>query len=286
MNAGTVLLALVVLAPLAALAQRGRDLELGERVAVSGGGDAVTPCQTCHGDHGQGMDASDFPRLAGQPAPYLRRQLEAYADGRRDDPIMSTIARAMTPAQRDATSAWYAQLAAPAGQAVAKPAATPKRGARAPAGRGQQLATLGDGRRNVQACADCHAPGGTGQAPDVPYLAGQDREYLQASLAAFRTGRRRTDESGQMRFIAQQLSEQDVASVASYFAARPPPSPVEAAGVRDPEVRFGDAAPATHGPATPVTPPGATSRPGGTRGPGGSPPPQPGPSPGPDIPGR
>ncbi len=85
---------------------------LGERIATQGGGDSVTACAVCHGARGEGIAAARFPPLAGLPALYLRVQLDRYADGSRNDPIMTSIAKAMTVSQREATAAYYAGLPA------------------------------------------------------------------------------------------------------------------------------------------------------------------------------
>jgi len=76
-------------------------------------------------------------------------------------------------------------------------------------------ATLGDNELRVQACQNCHGPGGSARPPYTPYLAGLDREYLRGELLAFRSGARRTDPSGQMNFIARHLSEADIAALAA-----------------------------------------------------------------------
>ena len=58
----------------------------------------VAPCAACHGEHGEGMAAAHVPRLAGQAADYLQKQLDNYADGSRDNPIMANFAKALSEA--------------------------------------------------------------------------------------------------------------------------------------------------------------------------------------------
>jgi cytochrome c553 len=88
-----------------------------------------------------------------------------------------------------------------------------------------QLATLGDESRRVQACANCHGPGGAGEPPVSPYLAGQHANYLATAMKEWKNGERKTDGSGQMVAIAHALSDADVAAVSAYFAAQPAPPP-------------------------------------------------------------
>jgi cytochrome c553 len=84
------------------------------------------------------------------------------------------------------------------------------------------LASRGDDDRQIQACANCHGPGGTGVG-EIPYLAGLHAGYLQASLGEWKAGTRRTDPSSQMPRIAKQLTDADIKALASYYASQPAP---------------------------------------------------------------
>lgn len=191
----------------------------GERIALQGAGAALGACAACHGALGEGGASAGFPRLAGQPAFYLARQLRGYADGRRQHDVMTPIARSMTAEQIEAVAAYYAALKAPASAGA---------GGGSDGGqlaRGQELAHIGDEALRVQACVNCHGPGGTGEPPRIPYLAGQVPAYLVASMAQWRDGGRDTDPSQQMPHIARRLSNEDIQAVAAYFASRPAPLP-------------------------------------------------------------
>ena len=203
-----------------AAAQHGSP-EAGQQIAAAGSANGVTACTTCHGAKGEGNPAGNFPLLAGQPEAYLAHQLLAFANGTRANDVMTPIAKAMTQQQVRDVSAWYASLgppAAAAGTPAAKPAAALKQ-------RGVALATTGDEAKQVQACANCHGPGGAGEAPSYPALAGQLAGYLTAAMAEWKTGARKTDPSGQMPAIAKKLDERDVAALAAYYAAQPPRAP-------------------------------------------------------------
>jgi cytochrome c553 len=68
----------------------------------------IAPCGACHGDLGSKPGAA---WLAGQPAVYLRTQLEAFASGARRNDIgeqMRNVARAMTPDEIAVASRYYA----------------------------------------------------------------------------------------------------------------------------------------------------------------------------------
>jgi cytochrome c553 len=73
------------------------------------------------------------------------------------------------------------------------------------------------GKVKVQAvCAVCHGVDGIGKNPDVPNLAGESPQYIQKQLKAFRSGARQHD---QMSIIAKDLSDNDIANVADWFAS-------------------------------------------------------------------
>jgi cytochrome c553 len=65
-------------------------------------------------------------------------------------------------------------------------------------------------------CQNCHAVDGNGRGNGAfPKLAGQSKEYLQASLIAFRQGNRH---SGAMQPLAANLSDQEIEQLAQYYA--------------------------------------------------------------------
>jgi cytochrome c553 len=67
----------------------------------------IPPCASCHG----GMDNKvGSPWLAGEPAVYIRAQLQAFASGNRHNDIseqMRNIARQMTPEEIEAAARYY-----------------------------------------------------------------------------------------------------------------------------------------------------------------------------------
>jgi cytochrome c553 len=65
-------------------------------------------------------------------------------------------------------------------------------------------------------CADCHGEDGMGD-DETPKLAGLDPAEHVAALKGFASGERE-DESGMMGDIASELSEQDMADLAAYYA--------------------------------------------------------------------
>jgi cytochrome c553 len=71
----------------------------------------IASCASCHGARGEGNAGN--PPLAGQPAPYLEQQVRAWRVGDRyGDPLgaMTRIAKALTPAEAAALTAYAARL--------------------------------------------------------------------------------------------------------------------------------------------------------------------------------
>jgi cytochrome c553 len=82
-----------------------------------------------------------------------------------------------------------------------------------------QAADLEAGKAKVQAvCAACHGPAGVSVSDTIPNLAGQKAAYLQAQLKALKEGTRKAQV---MNAIATQLSGDDIANVAAYYASQP-----------------------------------------------------------------
>jgi cytochrome c553 len=73
-------------------------------------------------------------------------------------------------------------------------------------------------RLTIEACAACHGDDGIARDSEVPHLAGQNERYLYNQMLAFRSGRRQHRE---MRIMARDLSLEEIASIAAYYASLP-----------------------------------------------------------------
>jgi cytochrome c553 len=77
------------------------DVEVGKQKAQA--------CAACHG--AEGKSPSDlWPNLAGQKAGYLAKQLKAFRDGTRTDPMMTPFAKPLTDADIDNLAAYFSSL--------------------------------------------------------------------------------------------------------------------------------------------------------------------------------
>ena len=86
-------------------------LDAGKRIFEAGVADKAVPaCAGCHGDKGQGLVTS--PRLAGQHADYLAKQLIVFqrTDDRPEGSIMKTVAHALTRQNIDDVAAYLQAL--------------------------------------------------------------------------------------------------------------------------------------------------------------------------------
>jgi len=66
-------------------------------------------CAACHGVEGKAM-IPNYPHLAGQNAAYLVKQLQAFKDGTRKEPLMVPFMAPLTDADMENLAAFYASL--------------------------------------------------------------------------------------------------------------------------------------------------------------------------------
>ena len=68
----------------------------------------IPPCASCHGAHAEGM--ATFPRLAGQHAPYLFKQLLVIQSVLRTAPVMHGVIKDLTKDQMQAVVAYLESI--------------------------------------------------------------------------------------------------------------------------------------------------------------------------------
>src|SRR5216684_4849861 len=68
----------------------------------------IPPCASCHGAHAEGL--AFFPRLAGQHAPYLLKQLLVIQSVLRTAPVMHGVVKDLTKDQMQAVVAYLESL--------------------------------------------------------------------------------------------------------------------------------------------------------------------------------
>ena len=164
-------------------------------------------CFACHGPDGNSVNPQ-WPSIAGQHAPYIVRQLEAFQNGERTNILMSSQAMTLTDQDIKDVAVFFAAQST-AAKSVADPELVEK---------GQALYRGGDKESGAAACLTCHGPTGRGNpAARYPMLRGQHATYIAATLREYATGARKSDGAAKMmRDIAKRLSEDDIVAVASY----------------------------------------------------------------------
>ncbi len=75
------------------------------------------------------------------------------------------------------------------------------------------------GRQRAAQCASCHGINGRSPVPNYPNLAGQSALYLQYALKLYRDEQRTGGLAGLMHVQAAQLSDDDIANLATYYAS-------------------------------------------------------------------
>ena len=171
-------------------------------------------CAACHGPTGQGNQAMNGPKLAGQEAWYVKRQMQLFQTGARgtapgDMSGMQMAAMAKGP-QLESEAA-IDNLVAYIGTLPDEPAA----------------ATItGDaeaGKALYAVCAACHGDKAQGiEAMQGPRLAGQNDWYLAAQIKKYQDGQRGyhdTDHAGrQMRpMVATLTSDKAINDAVAYI---------------------------------------------------------------------
>ncbi len=162
-------------------------------------------CFLCHGADGE-SSSPVFPRLAGQNATYVARQLADYRSGKRVSTTMQPMVADLTPADFAAIGAWYASRPTHV-HAVDDPDLAQV---------GRFVFLRGNPWTGVAACASCHGPAAAG-TENLPRLAGQHAQYTENQLRQFNR-RERTNDNAVMHTIASKLTELETKAVAAYLS--------------------------------------------------------------------
>ena len=162
-------------------------------------------CFICHGAEGESSSPL-FPRLAGQHASYLARQLADYKSGKRKSSAMQPMVDDLSAADFAALGKYFEHR-----PVHLHPVADPEL-----AQLGRFIYLRGNPYSGVPACAGCHGPTGQGTEA-LPRLAGQHALYTERQLKLF-SQRERTNDNAVMHLVASRLTELETKAVASYVS--------------------------------------------------------------------
>ena len=164
-------------------------------------------CGSCHGVDGNSPLAMN-PKLAGQSARYMVKQLQEFKSGARESAIMASMVLSLSDQDMEDIAAWYSS------QQPTIQGANPESIELA-----ERLYRGGNSEIAVAACSACHSPTGKGNAPaGFPLLSGQHAEYTLQQLKNFRSGARQNDGSAMMRTVVERLTDKELEALASYVS--------------------------------------------------------------------
>ena len=170
-------------------------------------------CAGCHAADGNSAAPAN-PKLAGQPAEYITKQLKNFKDaakepnkdGARKSAVMGAMTATLTDQDMLNLGTYYSEKSIKSGSA------------KLPFDAGKKVYQGGNSGTGVPACAACHGPSGAGIPSQFPRLGGQHADYILAQLKAFRSGDRVNDAGKMMRTIASKMSDQEMLAVANYVS--------------------------------------------------------------------
>jgi cytochrome c553 len=157
-------------------------------------------CGSCHGVDGNSLMAMN-PKLAGQSARYMVKQLQEFKSGARESAIMASMVLSLSDQDMEDIAAWYSS------QQPTIQGANPESIELA-----ERLYRGGNSEIAVAACSACNAPAG------FPLLSGQHAEYTLQQLKNFRSGARQNDGSAMMRTVVERLTDKELEALASYVS--------------------------------------------------------------------
>jgi cytochrome c553 len=161
-------------------------------------------CYLCHGAEGEASSAI-YPRLAGQNAKYIAKQLSDFKQGLRKG-TMNEMAADLAEEEMLALGEYFASKPPQAHRVRDKEFSAV----------GSYLYHNGNQFSGVAACKSCHGESGSG-TEQLPRLAGQHKRYVVEQLQAFNNGAR-TNDHAIMHSIASKLTEFEMQALAQYIS--------------------------------------------------------------------
>jgi cytochrome c553 len=207
---------------------------------VAGKKQAEQKCASCHGKDGNSTSAAN-PKLAGQHASYIIKQLKDFKSGKRVGQgagvVMKGIALGLKEQEMINIAAYYQSQKVTLKDPNQKMITL-----------GRKVYEGGNPKTGVPACIGCHSPTGSGNGPAMfPSLSGQHPQYAAAQLKAFRDAARAeataksldksvqklpgrsNDLNRMMRTVVLNMSDDEINAVAEYLVGLHAPAPKKAA---------------------------------------------------------
>jgi cytochrome c553 len=172
------------------------------------GKDKAALCFGCHGEDGNSVDPT-IPKLSGQYAIYISKQIRNYLASTRSHQVMSGMAGSVSDGDLADISAYFAS------QPIMKGAHPSDNKL------GKKLFENDDLSRMMVRCNSCHGATGKGLEPGnpvYPVIGGQHKKYLLDQLISFRKGARNNSPGGIMNITVHRLSDAELEALADYVS--------------------------------------------------------------------
>lgn len=186
--------------------EEGAQVETTTTTDTSAGQQSIEACAACHGADGNSTNQV-WPKLAGQHADYIIKQLNDFKEGKRSNPLMSPVAENLTEQDMQSLADTFSSKKIKHGKT------DPEK-----LNLGKKIYRAGNSNAGVPACLACHGPTGRGNpAAKYPALAGQHAEYTELQLNAFRADTRTNDANATMRNVVDRMSDDEIKAVSQYI---------------------------------------------------------------------
>ena len=188
--------------------------------SANGKAKAVT-CIACHGADGNSV-VPTFPKIAGQSAKYLFKQLQDFKLKLRTDATMNAMVLPLSTQDMQDISFYFASQ-------DPKPATQVVDGNSKAFLVAEKIYKTGDKKREITACIACHGAFGKGiPSAGFPLIAAQHSLYTAKQLKAFRqqsinqqigTDTAQRINSEMMNDVSKSLTNQEIDALAAYIQA-------------------------------------------------------------------
>jgi cytochrome c553 len=169
-------------------------------------------CALCHGIYGQGTPGPASPRLAGTPAGYMIKQIEAYRDGSRINPrmVITSSLNSLSEDDIDDIAAYY--------ESINLEKIRPGMG-----GIPQWPGDLALGAELYdENCKSCHRKNGMGKSrKGIPALALQYPRYLFRQIKMFQWDKRVHDDDPEDETF-DQFEQPQIEAILAYISSLAP----------------------------------------------------------------
>lgn len=185
-------------------------LQRTHKISPDAGNEKSQLCQGCHGEFGNSTDPN-IPKLAGQYANYIIKQVRNFQIGQRSNEIMSAMATTISDDDLIDAAAYYAS------QQTMKSENSRNNQLGETLFLNSEISDLG------LACINCHGEKGKGLEPKIsafPIIGGQNKDYLVNQLTNFRDRIRINTPANIMNRITDSLTDAEIKAVAEYISAQ------------------------------------------------------------------